>query len=56
MGTINSKAAVMKGLQFSAAEKKKNLVRVRLKDFDGAMKVSKWNYRTKRWSKWALLV
>jgi ABC-type transporter MlaC component len=42
----------MTSLQFKPAEKKRGKVRVRLKVIDGKPKVSKWNYRTKRWSQW----
>lgn len=55
MAELKTKAAAMAGLTFSASEKKKNLVRVRIKDFDGALKVSKWNYKARRWGKWAPL-
>lgn len=55
MSTLKSKASTMAGLKFSPSEKKKELVRVRIKDFDGVLKVSKWNYRARRWGKWAPL-
>lgn len=55
MSTIKSKASSMAGLKFSAAEKKRNIVRVQLKNFDGTLKCRKWNYTAKRWGKWAPL-
>lgn len=55
MNTIKTKAASMAGIKFDPAEKSRNLVRVQIKDVAGALKVRKWNYRTKKFGKWAPL-
>ena len=40
-------------LTFKPGEQRKNgIVRVQIKLFDDGIKYRKWNYRTKRWSKW----
>lgn len=46
-------SSAAKGLTFKPAEKKGDKVRVQLKSFGDLLKVRKWNYREKRWSRWA---
>lgn len=47
----------MRKLTYSPAETSKRTGhhRVQAKMIDGVAKVRKWNYKTRRWGKWALL-